>query len=60
MEYIKKEFDEHKQDTKEGFQAIKDLIKEQNSTYATQAQHNVNSRRINSLFKIWIFIGSIV
>ena len=66
-----KEFQEHKQETKEGFQEqkketndwfkeIKNLIISQNETYATKEEHKINSTRINSLFKIWIFIWSIV
>ena len=55
-EYMRKEFDEHRKETKDGFKEIKALIIDQNKTYATKKEHEENSKKIRGLYKIWIFI----
>jgi len=61
MEYIKKEFQEHKRDTKEGFQELKELIYWLSWTFATKEEHKQNSTKINFLYKIfWIIWGAVL
>lgn len=49
-------FIESKRAFKEWIDELKDLIKEQSSTYATIEEHQTNKEDIKLLFKIWIFI----
>lgn len=52
-EYMKKEFEEYRKETKEWFFRIEKLLKEQSGIFATKEQHEANSKKIDMIFKVW-------